>query len=352
MSKLVVAGIALVALAVTAPAATPAPAPEAQAGSSLLTASRFGRGFAETRPGTILVARADGSGSRVLTRGWYSYVSPDGSQIAVLASDLTGYTNVRLELYASAGGAARRVLDLNCHPSWSPDSTKLACIEFVQANKPLRLLVVDVASGAKTTLATGFFDFQVSFSPDSTSLAYVQKPLELSRGGTLKVIDLATRAVRTIRGGGVDSPAWGPTEIAFAIRKRGIGRFSAYDTAVVKPDGSGFRRLTRFRPTADLFGPYPVAWSADGTRLLAGMNGRDAWTARESYAIDPARGGVRLIAHTVSPSALSRDGRFVVGQTGDAESTGLWRSTVVRVPWAGGAKRVLLRHAVHASVSG
>ena len=117
-------------------------------------------------------------------------------------------------------------------------------------------------------------------------------------------------------------------------------------------DGSGYRQVTNFRPTAELYGPTPVAWSADGKRLLAGMAGLDAWVARESYAVDPVRGSVRLIAHSVSPSAFSRDGRYVVGQTGDAETTGLAGSNVVRVPWGGGQKRILLRQAVGPSFNG
>ena len=323
-------------------------------GASLLTVSRFGRGAAENRPPRIVIARADGSGSRVLTTAWLSYVSPAGSHVAVVDSDVNWYTNQRLELYASAGGAPQHVVALGCtNLYWSPDSTKIACIEFNNQTGRGRLVVIDAVSGAKTTLATGFFDGQLSFSPDSTSLAYVQKPANTyhSAGSALKVIDLATQAVRTIRRGGVASPAWGPAEIAFAALKP-RGRNYTVDTAVVKPDGSGFRRLTRFRPTLDLWGPHPVAWSADGTRLLAGMHGGYAWVARESYAIDPVRGGVRLIAHQVSPSALSRDGSYVIGQTGDAATTGLAGSNVVRVSWAGGRKRVLLRQAVEPSFSG
>jgi hypothetical protein len=338
---------------VAGPAASPALELEGQAGSGVLTVSRFGRGAAENRPAKIVLARADGSGSRVLTTAWLSYVSPDGSLVAVVDSDMNWFTNQRLELYASTGGAPRRVVDLGCvHLYWSPDSTKLACVELRQAG-PSRLVLVDAASGIKTTLATGLFDGQVSFSPDSAGLAYVQKSTDayLSAGSTLKVIDLATRAIRMIRGGGVASPTWGPTAIAFATLKP-RGRNFTLDTAVVRPDGTGFRRLTRFRPTADLFGPHPVVWSADGRRLLAGIVGRDAWTTRESYAVDPIRGGVRLIAHGVSPSALSRDGRYVIGQTGDAATTGLAGSNVVRVPWVGGTKRVLLRQAVEPSFNG
>ena len=92
-----------------------------------LTASRFGKGAAETRPAKIVLANANGSGSRILTTGWFSFVSPDGSQVAVIDSDMNWYTNLRLELYASSGGAPKRVIDLDCiRLFWSPDSTKLA----------------------------------------------------------------------------------------------------------------------------------------------------------------------------------------------------------------------------------
>ena len=58
---------------------------------------------------------------------------------------------------------------------WSPDSTKLACVDREIGDRhPGRLLVIDAASGAETTLATGYFDSRVSFSPDSARLAYVQ----------------------------------------------------------------------------------------------------------------------------------------------------------------------------------
>ncbi len=351
-----------VAVAVAALAATDAPGrgtissvPIRAVSTVGLTASRFGKGAAENRPAKILVANADGSGSRVLTTAWFSFVSPDGSRIAVLDWDVN-HTNARLELYASSGGAPDRTIDISCAGVvWSPDSTRLACVDYGDdPAKPWRLVLIDPASANTTTLATGFFDSQASFSPDSTRLAYVQKPTGrtyYNRRARLKVVDLATRKITTIRTSAAASPAWGPDAIAFSTLKP-LGLNYTHNVAVVQPDGSGYRQVTNFRPTAELYGPTPVAWSADGKRLLAGMAGLDAWVARESYAVDPVRGSVRLIAHSVSPSAFSRDGRYVVGQTGDAETTGLAGSNVVRVPWGGGQKRILLRQAVGPSFNG
>jgi Tol biopolymer transport system component len=168
----------------------------------------------------------------------------------------------------------------------------------------------------------------VVWSPDSTKLAYVQEPTSNVTGnaGTLKAIDLATG-------------------------KRHGSRLS-FDVATVQPDGSGFRQLTHLHGDAAHVGVEPVAWSADGSRLLGGGLGDD-FTAFMSYAIDPIHSGMRLITKGVTPSGLSADGRFVVGQTGSAATSGLYLSTVVRVPWAGGGRpRLLLRHAVNPSFNG
>jgi hypothetical protein len=351
LGVLVLAAVAVAgAFGGSAQPSAPAPA-AAQKATASLTASRFGTGAAETRPAKIVVANADGSGSRVLTRGRFSFVSPDGSQVAVAKYDVANNRslNWRLELFARAVSAPTHVIPINCAIFyWSPDSTKLACVSS------RRLLVIDAATAAVTTLATGVFDGQVSFSPDSTRLAYVQATSRYyNSNGKLKVIDLATRAITTVRARGAASPVWGPTAIAFStVQKRGARRFT-FNAALIQPDGTGFRQLTRFHPTTELYGLLPRAWSADGTRLLAGLAGLDAWVYREAYAVDPIHGGSRLIAHSVSPAALSRDGQYVIGQTGDAETTGLAGSNIVRVPWArGGRRHILLRHAVEPSFNG
>ena len=233
-----------------------------------------------------------------------------------------------------------------------------ARVRRVQSAPPTlapRLRLIDAATGAKTTLATGFFERQLSFSPDSTQpglrsnrrLEFVlSSRSKLQRDRSRHAGDQTDARLRRSR-----RPPGGRTEIAFAMLKPRGGRNYTFDIAVVQPDGSGFRRLTRFRPDADLFGPNPVAWSADGKRLLAGIDGRDAWTARESFAIDAVRGGVRL-DRAPRLAGRAQPGRPLRDRPDGRRRPPVSGSNVVRVPWAGGRKRVLLRQAVNPSFNG
>jgi len=308
---------------------------------------------ASTAAGTIVIADADGSGRRVLGSGRESFLSPDGARVAVTDFDSTpvGPENRRLELFASTGGAPAHVLSVEClSVHWSPDSAKVACVDRDLASRgPGHLLVIDAATAAVTDVATGYLDSRVSFSPDSARLAYVQDAREPSpSGGALKVVDLATRVTRTLRQRAA-APVWGPRTIAFSVVKRRDRYTRILDVAVVRPDGSGFRRLTRFRPRFFQSGLSPVAWSANGRRLLAALGGQDTF---EAYAVDPRRGGARRIRSFVTPAALSRNGRFVIGGDNTEASYDEARSNIVRVPWAGGKPRVLIRRAGSPSFNG
>ena len=322
-----------------------------QAASGVASASLTATTGRDTSPGNakIVITRNDGTGVRVLASGEYSSVSPDDALVAVVdyVEVNHAWVNPKLRVYPSSGGPAKFTLRVDC-PSvvWSPDSSRLSCVAGGR-----RLLLIDPRTGSATTLVNGFVSWP-SFSPDSTRLVYVRRSSNSTArlAGRLTVLDLATHATRTLRSGATH-PVWGPNAIAFSTV---VSRphYDVLDVALIQPDGTGFSALTHIRPRTYLFGVFPVAWSVDGRRLLGGINGLDAWTTREAYAIDPIRGGFRLIAHSVMPTALSRDGRYVIGQTGDFECCGFKYSNIVRVPWAGGKKRVLVHHAMVASFNG
>jgi hypothetical protein len=341
--RTVLIGVPAVFAAVALVGASDAAAPAA----AVLTASVVGH--------QIVIARG---ARRIFKTGWGSKVSPDGSQVVVTDYDLVGRgvpqkaVNPRLKLFAAAaGGPARRVIRIRCDPVWSSDSTKLAGVELNDSYEPLRLVLIDAANGATTTLVNGVIDTAVSFSPDSTKIAFIRRTGLGATTSKLQVIDLATRAVKTIRTGQLSSPVWGPSTIAFSVAKAGRNTVPAVNVAVVRPDGGGFRQLTNVRPNLLQGGLVPVAWSADGKRLLGGQGGQDTWLA---YAIDPIRGGSRKISTRMTPAAISRDGNFVIGDTTGGEDFGPKGSNVVRAPWEPGAAgaRVLLRNAKDPSYSG
>jgi hypothetical protein len=249
-------------------------------------------------------------------------------------------TQIRSAIYPVGGGKPVVTSQQLGNCRWAPNSALLVC----QNSFPFNLTVVNAATGAVKRLAGGRFDGAVSFSPDSRRVAVVTFN-RTGRGERLEVITLATRKVRVVRTGSFFSPAWGPTRIAFAIVRR-PGPHQASDIYTVKPNGTGLRRLTRFRREGDITGLFPVAWSRNGRRILAGNSSPLFEADLDAWAVDPVHRRWHLISHGLSPTALSRDGRFVLGQTGDAEKTGIDVSNVVRTTWtAHGPRTVLIRHA-------
>jgi dipeptidyl aminopeptidase/acylaminoacyl peptidase len=113
------------------------------------------------------------------------------------------------------------------------------------------------------------FDDQGSLSPDGKSLAFVS-----SRGGHVSIwlLDLATRTSRNLTAGHPLSdfrPSWSPDGqwIAFSSqrdsKKPNATRVPENEIYIVRPDGSGLRRIT----TEQEFAGSP-SWSPDSSRLV------------------------------------------------------------------------------------
>jgi hypothetical protein len=336
----VVFGLTALAALVAAPAA-----------AATLTAVTGGDG----PPGNsrIVIAGDDGSNRRVLTAGEFAAVSPDGTRVAVVDYAYAGdaYASIRLKVLPAAGGPPTLTVPFDGFSvGWTPDGAQLLAIDRTRPERQ-RVLLIDPATGSEREIATGSFG-GVSLSPDMTKLAYA----ELARGsdvvaggGTLKVTDLASGTTSTLARHAT-APLWGPRAIAYTLHGRRAGR-RVYDIARIRPDGTGYKRLTRIHPTRVFLGLRPQAWSADGRRILPDVAGLEGYWLN-TYTVDAVRGGARRIYRGVMATGLSRDGKVIIGQTGDASTSGFTGGKIVRLPWRGGKPRVLLRGALAASYSG
>lgn len=315
---------------------------------------------------TVWVANDNGTGARRLANGSLPHISPDGSTVVYSVTPAAGSGseyNPQLVAMPTAGGAARVLATGWRNPStfaWSPDSSTIATVVGPELGAQ-RLVLIDVASGATRTLASGYF-YGVSFSPDGRTLAYARSSRETyperSDIYTVPVTVAGAGAGTGVAGTGAPRalthnhrslyPLWSPrNRIVF------VGLIEAHrrlygpknELYLMSPTGSGLRRLTHTRVGQLLQGLVPTAWSSDGRRLLTEFEGQDT-----SYAVtvNPATGAQRIASGKLGNgfvgTALSASGSAILGFTGGAEPGPA--HNVVAVPYAGGRPRVLVRNAL------
>jgi len=294
-------------------------------------------GLAGTHP-QVHVANGDGSGAIGLGSGVDALLSPDGGSVAIV----TPYTRrgTSLLVRPSAGGAARTLAstgDAIGPLTWSPDGALLAVVINTR-----RLVVIDVASGARRLVARGSIQ-GASFSPDSRRIAYARSVLpRLSAHVDVYVTNAdGSGTHRITRDGRSLSPVWGPTRIAFTHERLRRNDAPVYQLRVMRPDGSGVRQLTHLRIPRLLSGLTATAWSADGSRLLAEYGGQDT---SEAWAVDVASGRARDLTGRfdgVIGADLSADGTTVLVQRGYFDDPR--RQSVATIPFQGGSATILVR---------
>ncbi|HEX5309231.1 MAG TPA: hypothetical protein VFW38_09155 [Solirubrobacteraceae bacterium] len=296
-------------------------------------------------PEYVWSARNDGSSPQRLAPGSSPSVSPDGKLVAY-NSFYAGSSH--LAIIPSAGGTAHVLIAAHWQDqftlAWSPDSKSIVAVLGTELG-PKRLVRIDVQTGATlATLARGQDFFGAQFSPDGTRLLYT-RAASTQASTDLFVATLATGRIRQLTFDHRSSAAvWGRGWIAFARSRpaRSLEEAPKQDVYLMRPDGSGLRRLTHTHPAQLLSGPVPFAWSSDGGRLLAEFEGQDT-----SYAetVNPVSGKVRRVGSAAQGYVgwgLSRNGRSILATTGGPEQ---FESNVVSIPYGGGRARVLVGHA-------
>jgi len=301
----------------------------------------------------VWVAADDGSGARRLAAGQYPHLTPDGATVLYAHVVDLGARGYRPDLMAvpAGGGAAPRVLARDWREpevfALSPDGTTVATV-LGPENGAGRLVVLDVATGARRTIARGYFD-GASFSPDGGTLVYARHPHDDTYPPAVDLWSIpaapdGSAPTRLTRDHRSEAPLWRPdgSSIVFvrlvdAQRRRYGPKNELY---AMDAGGAHVRRLTKTKVAPLLFGLSPLQFSADGTRLLTELGGQDT-----SYAVtvDPATGAQRPLVEPaeagVVGARLSADGTTVLGTTGGSDPEN--RHDVVSVPYAGGAQTVL-----------
>jgi len=309
---------------------------------------------------TVYVASDDGSGAKKVDKGHNPRVSPDGAWVAYLHEGPKFAQELKL---APATGGPGKTVMANFREAfylaWSPDSKTIAALRGPELGRR-NLVVIDVASGKQSVIATGFFS-GFSFSPDGTEIAYAiaKKEKFPPRSDVFRfpvpipgVVNVrAPEAVRLTNDHRSSQPLWGPEKIVFVkTMPPGTRPYGGKNELfLMSPQGKAVKRLTHTKVPQLLQGLYPTDWSADGNRLLTEFEGQDT-----SYAVvvNPKTGAQRPVAGTGESgfvgTDLSADGNLVLGFNGGFDP-GLKNHKVQTVPYSGGKPKTLVKEAFEPS---
>ncbi len=213
---------------------------------------------------------------------------------------------------ANADGSDERALvpptEADYDAAWAPDGASLVFTSERDGSADLYRVRPD-GTGIERLTDSPAYDDQAAFSPDGRQLVFVTT----RAGGTadLWTMDVQTRRARALTSGpgGDFRPSWSPDGrwIAFSSdRTSGLpfshGRWEhlhLVDVYVVRPDGSGLKRLT---PHGDFCGS--PKWTADSRRVLAYCMGAEQ-TLDNRRAVPEHPEDTRIVALDIGTGAIT-----------------------------------------------
>jgi Tol biopolymer transport system component len=296
----------------------------------------------------IWVAKNDnGKGAKAIGAGSNAKVSPDGELVVFEREAKKG--GPEMKLYDVATGKTKTIFSPWREPysfAWSPDSSMVAALGGGEIGSRT-LYVVDVGTGKKTRIATGYFA-GISFSPDSKEVAF---GLAAAESYPLKSdvyrFPLAGHAAHALTNDQASGyPLWGPTGQIVFVKQLGAKQRQygpKNDLFLMNADGKGVKRLTHTEVDPLTQGLYPTAWSASGKQLLAEYGGQDTSYA---VAVNPKTGAETSLSPGNTETgfvgvALTANGKTVLGYLGGYEGPGS-QLKIASVPFGGGKPKILL----------
>jgi len=276
--------------------------------------------------GMVWLASANGGGRRRLFAAATPELSPDGRMVAVTEfghSAGLGIFTVCGRLVGQYFGPHEGVSGI----VWSPDSGLVAAVADPHPNgSPFgqRLVVIDVATGHVTTVATGFLNGWggPSFSPTSPyRLAYDIVP-RTNANPNVWSAEIGQPSVQLTHAGSNENPVWGPKGILYDHL------LSSGATELERLSNGHSTKLMR------LIG-WPVALSSDGVHLAAeGAACGVVWPLSVNLA---TRRVVHQFANGFAPFGISPSGRaLLIAGSPPAGDCGGKRSVIETVPFGGG----------------
>ena len=259
-------------------------------------------------------------------RGLSIYPSPDRDRVVIVNKGSP------TQVYYRTSGEAKRLFAGNRVPmrpvfyGWHPDSRKVV---IRVEGEPSELWLVDTDTSQHSVIISASLSYfqGASISPDGQRIAYALE--SGANGNGLWIADLSGSGSNSrIADGLTFSLAWSPDG-------RQIAFFSSEGLAVIHPDGSGHRTLSRNVVADYLFGPV---WSPDSQFIavvanesnqgqsLTGQWDVDIFNNATIHLIEVATGEVRPLLQdhvtgNISPAWAPGGSQvaFVSNRTGAAE---------------------------------
>jgi hypothetical protein len=306
-------------------------------------------------PSAVWVANSDGSQPKRLGVGGDPLISPNGQLVAasLFGATLNSEEGPALAVYSATGAPSSEYLSLvtaTAMPlAWSPDSRYVAVSLMSTAvsniAKQSGLAVIDTQTGTVTTIMHGAIS-GASFAPDgSDRLVFARAPsLAVNAQTNIYLSQPNGAAISQLSHDGRSlNPVWGPSYIAYDRERLRRNDAPVYQIWLLAPSGGRARRLTNVHVRSLVVGLVPLAFSSDGSRLLAEYGGQDT---SEAWAVRVPSGRAKRLTvrgQSVVGAGLSRDGSTVLideqGFEGPPSS-----GRVARMPFAGGRPSVLVAH--------